>query len=76
MTIYKDMLSCLIQKESTHKARLVDDYQYPINGMGESSYKLESGNSMKIKYVMYVPGLKTNLISISALDKKGFEFLL
>ena len=28
---------------------------------------------MKTKYVMYVPGLKKNLLSISALDKKGFR---
>ena len=28
---------------------------------------------MKMKYVLYVPGLKKNLLSISALDKKGFR---
>ena len=28
---------------------------------------------MKMKYVMYVPGLMKNLLSISALDKKGFR---
>ena len=40
--------------------------------MGEVSYKLNSGNSMKMKYFMYVLGLKKNLLSISSLDKKGF----
>ena len=29
---------------------------------------------MKMKEVLYVPGLKRNLISISALDKKGHRF--
>ena len=52
---------------------LGDDYQYPIKGMGEASYKLDSGNSMKMKHVLYVPGLDKNLLSISALDKKGFR---
>ena len=50
-----------------------DDYQYPIKGIGESSYKIESGTSMRMKEVLYVPGLKKNLLSISALDKKGYR---
>ena len=69
---YKDSLSCLVQKESPHKVMLGDDSQYPIKGMGEASYKLDSGKSMKMKYFLYIPGLKKNLLSISALDKKGF----
>ena len=40
--------------------------------MGEASYKLDSGKSMKMKDVLYVPRLKKNLLSISALDKRGF----
>ena len=28
---------------------------------------------MKMKKVLYVPGLKKNLLSISTLDKKGFR---
>ena len=52
---------------------LGDDYQYPFKKMGEASYKLDSGKSMKMKDVLYAPGLKKNLLSISALDKKGFR---
>ena len=52
---------------------LGDDYQYPIKGMGESSYKLDSGKSMKMNDVLYVLGLKKNLLSISTLDKKGIR---
>ena len=48
--------------------------QYPIKGNGESSYNLDSGTSMKMKEVLYVPGLKNNLLSISALDTKGYKF--
>ena len=70
---YKDSLSCLVQKESPHKVMLGDDYQYPIKGMGESFYNLDSRNSMKMKDVLYVSGLKKNLVSISTLDKKGFR---
>ena len=52
---------------------LGDDSQYPIKGIVEASYKLDSRNLMKMKDVMYVPGLKKNIISISALDKRGFR---
>ena len=68
-----DSLSCLTQKDYPHKLQLGDNYQYPIKGMGESSYKLKSGKSMKMKEVLYVLGLKNNLLSISAIDKKGFR---
>ena len=53
--------------------KLGDDYQYPIKGSGESSYKLDSGKSMKINDVLFIPELKKNLLSISALDAKGMR---
>ena len=53
--------------------KLGDDYQYPIKGIGEASYKLDSGKPIKMKDVLHVPGLKKNLLSISALNAKGFR---
>ena len=53
--------------------KLGDDYQYLIKGVGETSYKLDSGKTMRMKDVLYVPGLKKNLLSISSLDEKGFR---
>jgi hypothetical protein len=53
--------------------KLDDDYQYPIKGVGESFYRLDSGKPMKIKDVLCVFGLKKNLLSISALDEKGLR---
>jgi hypothetical protein len=38
--------------------------------MGESTY---NGTSMRMKDVLYVPGLKKNLFSISTLYKKFFR---
>ena len=73
MTCYKDSLSCLVQKESSHKVMLGDDSQYPIKGIGEASYKLYFGKPVKMKDVIYVPGLKKNIIFIYPLDKKGFK---
>lgn len=70
---YKDYLSTLVKKESHQKVKLGDDYQYPIKGVGEASYKLESEKLLKMKDVLYVPNLKKNLLSISGLEKKGFR---
>lgn len=63
----------MVEKESHQKVKLGDDYQYPIKGVGETSYKLESGKLLKMKDILYVPGLKKNLLSISGLEKKGFR---
>jgi len=71
MTGQKNILFSLIEKDFSQKISLGDDYQYHIKGMGEANYKLDSGTSMRMKDVLYVPGLKKNLLSIFALDKKG-----
>jgi hypothetical protein len=73
MTGKKNTLSCVLEKKFSQKVTLGDDYQYPIKGIGESNYKLDSENSITMKDVLYVPGLKKNLLSISSLDKKGYS---
>ena len=60
----KKNLSKLEEKSSPQKVSLGDDYQYLIKGVGEASYKLDWGNPLKMKDVLYVPGLKKNLLSI------------
>ena len=64
MSGYKELLSCLEEKESLHKVILVDDSQYPIKRRREASLKMDYGNPMKMKDVLYVPGLKNNLLFI------------
>jgi hypothetical protein len=73
MTGQKDIISNLIEKDFHQKVSLGDDYQHPIKGMGESTYKLDSRTQMRMKDVLYVPGLTKNLLSISTIDKKGFR---
>ena len=55
---YKESSINMSNHESPHKVKLGDDYQYPIKGSGEASYKLDSRKSLKMKDVLYVPGLK------------------
>ena len=71
LCVPKKTLSKIEEKNSPQKVLLGDYYQYLIKGIGEASYKLDSGTPMKMKEVLYyLPGLKKNLLSISALDKK------
>ena len=56
---------------SVHKYFCVPER--PIKASGESSYKLDSGKSMKMKDVLFVPRVKKNILSISALDAKGMR---
>ena len=58
MTWKKQNLSRLEEKKYPQKVSLGDDCQYPIKGIAESSYKLDSRTSMKMKEVLCVSGLK------------------
>jgi hypothetical protein len=69
----RNILSSLTKNNFPRKVTLRDDYQYLIKGVGESTYKLDSGTPMKMKDVLYVPGLTKNLLSVSTLAKKGFN---
>ena len=53
--------------------KLGDDYQYPIKGSGEASYKIDSKKYLHMKDVLYVPGLNKNILSIYSLDAKGIR---
>ena len=61
------------EHESPYKVKLRDDDQYPINGSGEYSYKLDSEKSLNMKDMLYVPRLKNNILSIYALYAKGIR---
>ena len=71
MTGYKESFINMYDHDSPHQVKLGDDYQYPIKWIGVDSYKIDSRKSLKMKDVLYVPGLKNNILSIYALDAKG-----
>ena len=73
MTGFKEYFEKLFEHNSPHKVKLGDDYQYPIKGSGDSSYKLDFGKSMKMKDVLFVPGLMKNILLISASGSKRNE---
>ena len=52
---------------------LGDNGTYAIEGIGSTSLKLESGWSLHLEEVLYVPGLKKNLLSVGVLEEKGYS---
>jgi hypothetical protein len=51
---------------------LGDDGTYAIKGIGSTSFQLQSGNVFHIEEILYVPGLKKNLIFVAVLESKGY----
>jgi hypothetical protein len=45
----------------------------PIKGFGSASFQLQTGNVFHIDEILYVPGLKKNLISVAMLESKGYS---
>ena len=73
MTVFKSSLTKFTEKSSSLHVELGDDSRHAVKGVGEASYQLDSGNSISIKDVLFVQGLKKNLLSIYALEDKGFK---
>jgi hypothetical protein len=71
MTRDQARLSNLNEKKTTYKVELGDKNTYPVEGIGQASVKLKTGNNVHLSNVLYVPGLEKNLVSISFLEYKG-----
>jgi hypothetical protein len=71
MTGDQARLSNLNEKNTSYKVELGDKSTYPVEGFGQASVKLESGNHVHLSNVLYVLGLEKNLVSISCLEDKG-----
>jgi hypothetical protein len=73
MTGHKHYFSNLSEKEFGFEILLGDDYAYHPKGVGTVRFERESGKSLYLPSVLYVPELKKNLVSISALEDGGYE---
>ncbi|XP_070677916.1 uncharacterized protein [Malus domestica] len=58
------------------QVRIGDDKAYKIEGIGEVSFKPKSGTIEKVFEVYYVSGLKSNLLSMGHLLRKGYDIRL
>jgi hypothetical protein len=72
MTRYSCALTDLTEQKSSIEVEMGDETTYSIRGIRSTSFRLDSGTNMKITEILYVPGIKKNLLSVSALEDKGF----
>jgi hypothetical protein len=54
---------------------LGDDREVKVASCGIVSFRRESLPPMTLTEVLYVPGLKKNLVSVSTIEEKGYEIL-
>ena len=52
---------------------LGDERIVKVVGVGTVSFHRESLSPLTVSEVLYVPGLKKNLISVSTIEDKGYE---
>ena len=67
---YKETLDFL-SKKVKGEVTIGDNSTHSIKGIGSYTLKLKIGNTLLLKDVLYVPGIKRNLISITALEDDG-----
>ena len=73
MTSFKQNLANYQDKKFKAKVELGDDDTYDIKGFGSTSFRFQSDNIFHNNEILYVPGLKKNLISVPVLESKGYS---
>ena len=73
MTGYRDHLTYLLEKESSLHVVLGDNGRYNVKGVGTYTFQLDSDIPLQLSEVLYVPGMKRNLVYVSSLEDKGYK---
>ncbi len=72
MACNEEVLSSLSKEDMTAQIVLGNDVKFTGECTGSASFKLDTGENVYMDDMLYVPGLKKNLISVSALEDKGY----
>ena len=72
MTRFKETLATFKVKQFHKKVELVDGSTFDIKGVGSTKIQLDSGTLINVEEILYVPGLKKNVISVTVLEDKGY----
>ena len=73
MTGDKELFSDLEEKDLQIHIEMGDDGKYSAAGIGTITFERESCEPFILKYVMYVPGMKKNLVSVTMLEDRGYD---
>ena len=55
--------------------KMGDDGRYNMTDTNTVTFQRESGSHLTLKDVMYVPGLKKNLVSVAMMEDKGYNVI-
>ena len=75
MTENKEYFSQLKEKDMHFDIELGDDGKYLTRGVSTISFERDSGSSFHLRDVLYVLGLKKNLVSVATLEDKGYDVI-
>ena len=53
-----------------------DEGQYSATGIGTITYQRDSCKPFQLKYVMHVPRMKKNLVSVAMLKDIGYDVVI
>lgn len=73
MTAVREQFTQFSEKELNLEVELGDNRIVEAVGVGIVSFQRESLPPLKLKEVLYVPGLKKNLVSVSTIEDQGYE---
>jgi hypothetical protein len=73
MTGNRNYFSQLTEKDMQFNIEMGDDGKYRAKGVGIVKFERKYGKPFDLKDVLYIPGLKKNLMSISMLEDLGYE---
>ena len=73
MTGAKDQFTQFSDRQINLEVELGDENIVRAVGVGTVSFQRESLPPLAVSEVLYVPGLRKNLISVSAIEDKGYE---
>ena len=68
---FKRALAVFEAKKFHKKVELGDGSTYDVKGVGSTTLQRNSGTLINVGEILYVPGLKKNVISVTVLEDKG-----
>jgi hypothetical protein len=71
----RNLFSNLMEKDLGIHVEIGDDAKYAVKGEGTILFQLELGGLFEAQDVLYVPGLKKNLLSDLVMEDMGFVIM-
>ncbi|MCO5609052.1 hypothetical protein L7F22_063273 [Adiantum nelumboides] len=75
ITSRKDLFCSLDAAPAGKKVTCENSASYPVKGVGKILITISNGSDLCLPDVLYVPGIKKNLLSVSSLAKNGLRVI-